>query len=133
MGLTIPPVVDLEWVREHRDGLVFADVRWYLDGRSGYDAYRAGHLPGAIWVDVDTDLSAPSTFEEAGIHCSRLPSSPPRSANSASRRPTQSSPTTTTVVLTRPAWYGCYGAWARTRHCSTVVSPDGRTRWRPTR
>ena len=35
------------------------DVRWYLDGRSGRDAYAAGHLPGAVWLDIDTDLSDP--------------------------------------------------------------------------
>ncbi len=37
------------------------DTRWYLlrpgDGRRAYDA---GHLPGAIFVDLDTDLSAPA-------------------------------------------------------------------------
>jgi len=37
------------------------DCRWYL-GRpgDGVAAYRAGHLPGAIHLDVDTDLVAPS-------------------------------------------------------------------------
>ncbi|MFJ2959218.1 sulfurtransferase [Streptomyces sp. NPDC087270] len=60
----VPPVVPAAWVRERADGddaLVLADVRWYLDGRSGYDAYLGGHLPGALWVDVDTDLAAPPT------------------------------------------------------------------------
>ncbi|GAV37609.1 sulfurtransferase [Streptomyces acidiscabies] len=55
----VPPVVDADWVRAHPGPLVLADVRWFLDGRSGYDAYLAGHLPGAVWVDVDTVLSAP--------------------------------------------------------------------------
>ena len=35
------------------------DVRWYLDGRSGREAYEAGHLPGAVFVDLDRDLTAP--------------------------------------------------------------------------
>ena len=35
------------------------DVRWSLAGGPGYGAYRAGHLPGAVFVDLDTDLSAP--------------------------------------------------------------------------
>jgi len=36
------------------------DVRWYLDpARRGRDAWRAGHLPGAVFLDVDEDLSAP--------------------------------------------------------------------------
>ncbi|WUV77547.1 sulfurtransferase [Streptomyces sp. NBC_01477] len=55
----LPPVVGPGWVAAHLDELVLADVRWYLDGRSGHRAYLAGHLPGAVWVDVDTDLSAP--------------------------------------------------------------------------
>jgi thiosulfate/3-mercaptopyruvate sulfurtransferase len=55
----IPPVVDDRWLAGRRDEVVLADVRWYLDGRSGRDAWLAGHLPGAVWVDVDADLSAP--------------------------------------------------------------------------
>jgi thiosulfate/3-mercaptopyruvate sulfurtransferase len=36
------------------------DVRWYLDpARKGRDAFRAGHLPGAVFADLDADLSAP--------------------------------------------------------------------------
>lgn len=36
------------------------DVRYYLDpARRGRDAYRAGHLPGAVFLDMDQDLSAP--------------------------------------------------------------------------
>ncbi|MFD6423256.1 sulfurtransferase [Streptomyces sp. NPDC060198] len=53
-------MVDAAWVRERLGALVLADVRWFLDGRSGRDAYRTGHLPGAVWVDVDTVLSAPA-------------------------------------------------------------------------
>jgi thiosulfate/3-mercaptopyruvate sulfurtransferase len=60
----IEPVVDVDWVRAHRDGLVLADVRAYLDGRVGRDAYAAGHLPGAVFVDLDHDLAAaPSAAE----------------------------------------------------------------------
>jgi thiosulfate/3-mercaptopyruvate sulfurtransferase len=41
--------------------LRLADVRWYLNepGR-GPTEYAAGHLPGAVFFDVDADLSAPS-------------------------------------------------------------------------
>ncbi|WP_333745161.1 sulfurtransferase [Streptomyces ardesiacus] len=63
----LPPVVDAGWVSDHRDTLVLADVRWFLDGRSGHDAYLTGHLPGAVWVDVDTVLSAPPD-ETGGRH-----------------------------------------------------------------
>jgi thiosulfate/3-mercaptopyruvate sulfurtransferase len=35
------------------------DVRWRLGGPPGIDSYRAGHLPGAIFADLDRDLAAP--------------------------------------------------------------------------
>jgi len=38
---------------------VLADVRWTLGGPSGRSGYEAGHLPGAQWVDLEEDLSAP--------------------------------------------------------------------------
>ena len=37
---------------------VLCDVRWYLDGRSGREAYEAGHIPGAVFVDLDADVTA---------------------------------------------------------------------------
>lgn len=57
----IEPVVDAEWVRANHDRVILADVRAYLDGRKGRDAYAGGHLPGAVFVDLDTDLAAPPT------------------------------------------------------------------------
>lgn len=56
----IPPVLDLAWWQAHRESVVLADVRWYLDGRSGRAAYAAGHLPGAVFVDLDRLLAAPA-------------------------------------------------------------------------
>jgi thiosulfate/3-mercaptopyruvate sulfurtransferase len=55
----LPPIVDAAWVFAHRRDLVLADVRWYLDGRSGRDAFVAAHIPSAIFVDLDTDLAGP--------------------------------------------------------------------------
>jgi thiosulfate/3-mercaptopyruvate sulfurtransferase len=35
------------------------DVRWWLtEPDRGHRDYQAGHLPGAVWVDLDTDLTA---------------------------------------------------------------------------
>lgn len=64
----IGPVVGADWWRAHADGsddarTVLADVRWYLDGRSGREAYERGHLPGAVFVDVDRTLAAPGSPE----------------------------------------------------------------------
>jgi thiosulfate/3-mercaptopyruvate sulfurtransferase len=65
---TLPgPLVDAAWLAEHAAGVRVVDSRWYLDGRSGRDAYEAGHLPGAVWVDVDRDLAAPAS-PAAGRH-----------------------------------------------------------------
>ena len=36
---------------------VLLDVRWRLGGPPGIDSYRAGHLPGAVFVNLDTDLA----------------------------------------------------------------------------
>jgi thiosulfate/3-mercaptopyruvate sulfurtransferase len=58
---TIPPVVSADWLHANRSGVVVCDVRWYLDGRSGRQAYDAGHLPGAVFVDLDRWLAAPPT------------------------------------------------------------------------
>ncbi len=35
---------------------VLLDVRWRLGGPPGRDDYAAGHLPGAVFVDLDTGL-----------------------------------------------------------------------------
>ena len=83
--MQLPPIVDAGWVLAHRDEVVLADVRWYLDGRSGRDAFTAAHLPGATFVDLEHDLA------DARRPDRRPPSppahrrtSPPRSAASAS-------------------------------------------------
>jgi thiosulfate/3-mercaptopyruvate sulfurtransferase len=67
MQTFVPAIADVEWVREHLAELVLADVRWYLDGRSGRAAYEAGHLPGAVFVDLDEVLAAPPSAA-AGRH-----------------------------------------------------------------
>src|SRR5581483_8565145 len=39
----------------------FVDCRWALDDpAAGRDAYRSGHIPGAVFVDLERDLSAPA-------------------------------------------------------------------------
>ncbi|HZC40802.1 MAG TPA: sulfurtransferase [Streptosporangiaceae bacterium] len=35
------------------------DVRWRLGGPPGVSDYLAGHLPGAVYVDLDADLAGP--------------------------------------------------------------------------
>ena len=60
MGVeTFGPLVSAAWLRDHvaEPDLRILDVRWYLDGRSGPDAYRRGHVPGAVFCDLEGHLS----------------------------------------------------------------------------
>ncbi|MEU6076448.1 sulfurtransferase [Micromonospora sp. NPDC047074] len=46
-------------LEEHADPPTLLDVRWRLAGPPGRDDYAAGHLPGAVFVDLDTALCGP--------------------------------------------------------------------------
>ena len=63
----IPPFVDVEFVSTHPEA-VLADVRWYLDGRDGRAAFEAGHIPGAVWVDLDHQLAGHGQPATEGRH-----------------------------------------------------------------
>jgi thiosulfate/3-mercaptopyruvate sulfurtransferase len=55
-------LVSTDWLASHlgEASLRIVDVRWYLDpSRRGEEAYRRGHVPGALFLDMDKDLSAP--------------------------------------------------------------------------
>ena len=60
--VVVPPFLSIDDVdrllAEPSLHTVVADVRWYLDGRGARAAYRAGHVPGAVFVDVDHDLAS---------------------------------------------------------------------------
>jgi thiosulfate/3-mercaptopyruvate sulfurtransferase len=49
------PLVSAGWLRSHlHDGdVLVVDFRWYLDGRKGREAYERGHIPGAVFVELD--------------------------------------------------------------------------------
>lgn len=52
----------------HGDGdVVIVDSRWYLGGRSGAQAHAHGHIPGAVFVDLDIWLAGPPS-PAAGRH-----------------------------------------------------------------
>jgi thiosulfate/3-mercaptopyruvate sulfurtransferase len=61
MGADFPPLVAGDWLAAHLPEVRVVDIRWYLDGRSGLAAYESGHIAGAVWLDIDTDLSAPAS------------------------------------------------------------------------
>lgn len=57
-----PSLVDARWVAAHLDApdVRVLDVRWSLaDPRAGYAKYVASHVPGAVFVDLDTELARP--------------------------------------------------------------------------
>ena len=61
VGAAAHPLIDVgSLAAELADGAppALLDVRWRLGGPPGIDSYRAGHLPGAVYVDLDTDLAA---------------------------------------------------------------------------
>jgi thiosulfate/3-mercaptopyruvate sulfurtransferase len=59
--LMVQPFVDWNWCVGNLGRLVLVDTRWYLDGSSGRDAYDAGHIPDAVFVDMDRWLSGPAS------------------------------------------------------------------------
>src|SRR3954470_9090389 len=65
--MSLPPIVDATWLQAHHGEVAVADVRWYLDGRSGHAAGTAGDIPGAVFVDLDRDLTA-HDHPSAGRH-----------------------------------------------------------------
>jgi thiosulfate/3-mercaptopyruvate sulfurtransferase len=49
----------LDRLRERASALVILDVRWALGDRNGREHHAAGHIPGAVYVDLETELSGP--------------------------------------------------------------------------
>lgn len=49
------PLVTAEWLHAHNDDtdLRVIDFRWYLVGKRGPEQYAAGHIPGAVFVELD--------------------------------------------------------------------------------
>lgn len=63
-------LVDAAWLAEHLHDpdVRVCDVRWYLSkDKRGIDAYRAGHVPGAAFIDLDGELASPDDGR-AGRH-----------------------------------------------------------------
>ena len=54
---TLISAVDLSHRLAGRDDIRVLDVRWQLGGPPGLGEYRAGHIPGAVYVDLDTELA----------------------------------------------------------------------------
>jgi thiosulfate/3-mercaptopyruvate sulfurtransferase len=60
-------LVTAEELRAAVEPPVLLDVRWALGDDRGHDHYLEGHLPGAVFVDLDTELADPPSAH-AGRH-----------------------------------------------------------------
>ena len=64
MAADFGPLVSAAWLAEHLADVVVVDCRWSLDAGPGRAAYEAGHIPSAVFADLDADLSSPPSTEE---------------------------------------------------------------------
>jgi thiosulfate/3-mercaptopyruvate sulfurtransferase len=53
------PLITPHRLAETEGPVVLLDVRWQLGGPPGHDEFLRGHIPGAAYVDLETDLADP--------------------------------------------------------------------------
>jgi thiosulfate/3-mercaptopyruvate sulfurtransferase len=58
---------ELHALLSSRNAPAILDVRWALGDPNGKEHYAEGHIPGAVYVDLDTELAAPGSAD-AGRH-----------------------------------------------------------------
>lgn len=57
----VDPLISVEELDSRLDEVVLCDLRWSLTNPDhGIEAYREGHIPGAVFIDLDRDLAAPT-------------------------------------------------------------------------
>lgn len=60
------PLISPEALAARLDDVTVLDVRWRLGGPPGAEEHAAGHIPGAAYVDLDTDLADPPETDPGG-------------------------------------------------------------------
>lgn len=50
------------------DSVTLLDVRWQLGRTDGHEQYLSGHIPGAVYVDLETELADPPHTGTGGRH-----------------------------------------------------------------
>lgn len=66
MTIFSSPIVSAQWLAEHSQQVRIVDARWSIPTGPMRGEYESGHIPGAVFADVDTDLSSPAG--ESGRH-----------------------------------------------------------------
>jgi thiosulfate/3-mercaptopyruvate sulfurtransferase len=63
------PLASADWLREHLHDpdMRVIDFRWYLLDRRGRDEYTNGHIPGAVFVDLEA-VTGPQDSNARGRH-----------------------------------------------------------------
>lgn len=62
------PLISASELAAHLDEVSVLDVRYRLGGPPGRGEYDAGHVPGAVYVDLDDELAAPAGDGSRGRH-----------------------------------------------------------------
>ncbi|MCX4673747.1 sulfurtransferase [Streptomyces sp. NBC_01433] len=104
---------------------VLLDVRWQLGGPHGRADYEAGHIPGAVFVDLDAELAGP-----AGSH-GRHPLPDPEAFGAAMRRAGVSRGTPVVVYDGGQGWAAARAWWLLrwTGHRDVRVLDGGLAAW----
>ena len=114
--------------------VVLLDVRWALGRTDGHEQYVAGHVPGAVYVDLDTELASPPSAAEG-----RHPLPALDDLEASARRWGVSEDVTVVVyddaggMSAARACGSCVGLASRTCASSTGGSQRGRRRAAPSR
>ncbi|GAA1155331.1 sulfurtransferase [Nocardioides aquiterrae] len=53
------PLISAAELHQSLGGVTVLDVRYRMGGPGGRQEYEKGHVPGAVYVDLDTELAAP--------------------------------------------------------------------------
>lgn len=61
------PALELQGILDSKRPVTILDVRWSLGRDDGSELFLAGHLPSAVYVDLDSELSGPAS-PERGRH-----------------------------------------------------------------